>query len=164
MSKPLGRRLLRLLALPKMQERSAARALLAATLLLLVTAAPSFAAVRIQSSPGGRIGDYLMLFAMVRQSGENVVIDGPCLSACTLVLSVVPANRICVTRRAILGFHAAWTPDRRGRPHTQAEATQLMMDIYPPRVREWINHRGGLTRTLLVLRGRELARFYRRCG
>ena len=39
-------------------------------------------------------------------SGEKVIIDGPCLSACTLVLSTVPSNRICVTKRAVLGFHA----------------------------------------------------------
>ena len=139
------------------------RTILAAIVFTLLTALPTFATVRIESSPGGRIGDYLTLFTMVRQSGESVVIDGPCLSACTLVLSVVPAERICVTRRAILGFHAAWTPDRQGRPRTQAEATQLMMDIYPAGVRRWINRRGGLTRKLLVMRGRELAHFYRRC-
>ena len=49
---------------------------------------------------------YLEVFARVRQSGERVVIDGLCLSACTLVLSTIPRNRICVTRRAVLGFHA----------------------------------------------------------
>ena len=35
--------------------------------------------------------------------GEQVVIDGPCLSACT-ALGVIPRERICVTPRARLGF------------------------------------------------------------
>ena len=62
--------------------------------------------VRILSSPGGAVDAYLAAFSRVRQSGERVIIDGPCLSACTLVLSTIPRNRICVTRRAVLGFHA----------------------------------------------------------
>ncbi|MBV9564256.1 MAG: hypothetical protein JOY90_28020, partial [Bradyrhizobium sp.] len=61
------------------------------------------AEVRILASPGGQVGDFLDLFETVRASGERVVIDGPCLSACTLVLSIVPSQRICVTRRAVLG-------------------------------------------------------------
>ena len=73
------------------------------------------AEVRILASPGGQVGPFLDLFDQVRASGERVVIDGPCLSACTLVLSVVPNDRICVTRRAVLGFHAARSIDRRGR-------------------------------------------------
>src|SRR5580700_6068091 len=88
--------------------------------ILLVTmfcglALPGRAEVRILGSPGGQVGPFLDLFERVRGSGERVVIDGPCLSACTLVLSMVPGNRICVTRRAILGFHAARSVDPRGR-------------------------------------------------
>ena len=71
------------------------------------------AEVRILASPGGQVGDFLDLFEEVRNSGDRVVIDGPCLSACTLVLSIVPSQRICVTRRAVLGFHAARSIDRR---------------------------------------------------
>ena len=40
--------------------------------------------VRILASPGGQVGPFLDLFDRVRESGERVVIDGPCLSACTL--------------------------------------------------------------------------------
>jgi hypothetical protein len=136
---------------------------LVTSLLLLAAVPPAAAEVRIMSSPGGQIGQYLNLFAMVRQSGERVVIDGPCLSACTLVLSVVPKNRICVTRKAILGFHAAWDPDRRGRAITNAEATRLMLASYPAPVRRWIVRRGGLTAKTLLLRGRELRGMYRVC-
>jgi hypothetical protein len=119
--------------------------------------------VRILSSPGGRVGEFLDLFEAVSRSGERVVIDGPCLSACTLVLSIVPSERICVTRRAVLGFHAARSIDRRGRTYPEPEASELVLEAYPAPVRNWISRRGGLTSRLLLLRGRELAAMYRPC-
>ena len=91
------------------------------------------------------------------------MIDGPCLSACTLVLSAVPSNRICVTRRAVLGFHAARSIDRRGRFYAEPEASRAVLAAYPARVRGWISRRGGLTSRMLLLRGRELAAIYPRC-
>jgi hypothetical protein len=99
----------------------------------------------------------------VRESGERVVIDGPCLSACTLVLMTVPADRICVTRRAVLGFHAARSIDRRGRTYAEPEASREVQDAYPEPIRDWISRRGGLTSRMLLLRGRELAAFFPRC-
>jgi hypothetical protein len=120
--------------------------------------------VRIISSPGGQVGPFIDLFDKVKASGERVVIDGPCLSACTLVLSVVPSERICVTRRAVLGFHAARSIDRRGKVYAEPEASQLVLEAYPGPVRDWIVRRGGLTKRLLLLRGRELSAMYRSCN
>jgi hypothetical protein len=124
---------------------------------------PVRAEVRILASPGGEVGPFLKLFDRVRESGERVVIDGPCLSACTLVLSTVPSDRICVTRRAVLGFHAARSIDREGRLYAEPEASQAVLETYPEAVRGWISRRGGLTSRLLLLRGRELAAIYPRC-
>jgi hypothetical protein len=92
-----------------------------------------------------------------------VVIDGPCLSACTLVLSMVPNDRICVTRRAVLGFHAARSIDGRGRIYAEPEASKAVLAAYPEPVRGWIVRRGGLTSRLLLLRGRDLAAIFPRC-
>src|SRR6516225_10020600 len=131
--------------------------------IVALSAAPSRAEVRIIASPGGQVGPFLDLFEEVRASGERVVIDGPCLSACTLVLSIVPNERICVTRRAVLGFHAARSVDRRGRLYAEPEASQEVLHAYPAPVQDWINRRGGLTSRLLLLRGRELAAMYRPC-
>jgi hypothetical protein len=119
--------------------------------------------VRILASPGGQVGPFLDLFEKVRNSGERVVIDGPCLSACTLVLSMVPSDRICVTRRAVFGFHAARSMDRRGRLYAEPEASKLVLQAYPGPVRDWIISRGGLTSRLLMLRGRDLSAMYRPC-
>ena len=124
---------------------------------------PANAEVRILASPGGQVGPFLDLFERVRASGERVVIDGPCLSACTLVLSMVPNDRICVTRRAVLGFHAARSIDRRGRIYAEPAASELVLQAYPAPVRGWIRRRGGLTSRLLLLRGSELAAIYPTC-
>ncbi len=133
------------------------------SMVLCALALPARAEVRILASPGGEVGPFLDLFERVRASGERVVIDGPCLSACTLVLDMVPSNRICVTRRAILGFHAARSVDRRGRMYSEPEASAVVLEAYPTAVRNWIRHRGGLGSRLLLLRGRELAAIYPRC-
>jgi len=135
----------------------------AVTTMLCAIAMPAHSEVRILSSPGGQVGPFLDLFEGVRDSGERVVIDGPCLSACTLVLSLVPNDRICVTRRAVFGFHAARSIDRRGRTYAEPEASELVLEAYPAGVRNWIRRRGGLTSRLLLLRGRELAALYPTC-
>jgi len=139
------------------------KAILLAAVAGLLVPSPAQAEVRILASPGGQVGPFLDLFERVRDSGERVVIDGPCLSACTLVLSLVPNERICVTRRAVLGFHAARSIDRRGRMYAEPEASELVLQAYPAAVRGWIRRRGGLTSRLLLLRGRELAAIYPSC-
>jgi hypothetical protein len=131
--------------------------------IVVALAVPASAEVRILASPGGRVGPFLQLFEQVRASGERVVIDGPCLSACTLVLMSLPRSRICVTPRAILGFHAATSRDFFGRKVYEHEATGVVLAAYPPRVRDWIVRRGGLSSRLLLLRGAELAAMYPRC-
>jgi hypothetical protein len=131
--------------------------------LLCALAVPAGAEIRILGSPGGQVGPFIDLFDQVRASGERVVIDGPCISACTLVLSVVPNERICVTRRAVLGFHGARSMDRRGRMYAEPEASEQVLEAYPAAVRGWIRRRGGLTSRLLLLRGRELAAIYPMC-
>ena len=134
------------------------------TVVALFAMFPAHADVRILSSSGGAVDDYLRIFAQLRASGERIIIDGPCLSACTLVLSTIPKNRICVTRRAVLGFHAPqWVDPRSGRTSRTPEATRIVTQSYPAGVRAWIKKRGGLTGKLIYLRGRELGSLYRRC-
>jgi hypothetical protein len=137
-------------------------ALLGAAVAALAVSTAS-ATVRIKADPGGQIGPYLENLAVLRSSGERVVIDGPCLSACTMLLGVIPRERICVTSRARLGFHAAWHPGDDGRPVTSRVATQLLMDIYPQHVRSWIKVHGGLSPKMMYLTGHELSAMYPTC-
>jgi hypothetical protein len=140
------------------------RRLMCCVALSLVVIGPAYADVRIKSSAGGVAGSYLNFFSQVRKSGERVIIDGPCLSACTLVLSTIPRNRICVTRRAVLGFHAPFMVDQKsGRSFRSRDATRAFAASYPAEVRAWIRRKGGLKQKLIYLRGRELAALYPRC-
>ncbi len=133
----------------------------AAVVALSVTSAS--ATMRISEDRGGQIGHYLQTFSAVRSSGESVVIDGNCLSACTLVLGLVPHEKICATQRARLGFHAAWMPDRDGRPVTSPLGTDALWSIYPASVRRWINRHGGLSRKMIYMQGRELGGIVASC-
>ena len=139
-----------------------ATVLLAAALLLVGVRASS-AAVRIADDRGGKIGTYLDKYQSLRTSGETVIVDGYCASACTIVLGIVPRDRICVTSRANFGFHAAYDLDANGREVTNSGATRTLYSMYPSLVRRWIAARGGLKPQLIFLRGEELTSMYRPC-
>jgi hypothetical protein len=132
------------------------RGLLFGAAIVALSATSASATMRIAEDRGGQIGHYLQTFTELRSSGEKVVIDGNCLSACTLVLGLVPRERVCATQRARFGFHAAWMPDRNGRPVTSPLGTQALWNFYPASVRHWINRHGGLSRKMIFLQGREL--------
>src|SRR5438128_6512848 len=129
---------------------------LLAAVLLIAGMGASHAVVRIADDRGGRIGTYVDKYQDLRQSGDTVIIDGLCASACTIVLGAIPHDRICVTSHATLGFHAAWDFGTNGRAVTNAEATQMLYAMYPTPVRRWIAQRGGLTPRMPLLPGRQL--------
>jgi hypothetical protein len=137
---------------------------LVCVVMLAAPVAPASATMRISEDRGGQIGQYLQNYATLRSSGEHVVVDGNCLSACTLLLGVIPRDRICATSRARFGFHAAWMPDDNGRPVTSPLGTEALWNIYPPSVRRWINHHGGLTRHMIFMQGTALQGVVASCG
>jgi hypothetical protein len=125
-----------------------------ATLACIVNSAQ--ATMRIVADHGGSVSKYLQAFARVRSTGERVVIDGDCMSACTLVLGLVPSNQVCATPRARFGFHVASIVNNAGRPLASATATQALWNVYPAAVQRWINQHGGLSRKMIYLEGPEL--------
>jgi hypothetical protein len=138
--------------------------------LLFVAAAATLSASRAQativisSDRGGLISDYAARFINARQSGERVVIDGPCLSACTLVVGMVSRDKVCATPKAVLGFHSAWRRMAGGKRVNDSEASQAMLDVYPTGLRKWIAQRGGLSSNIIFLYGRELAEIVPPCA
>ena len=130
---------------------------------LLAAAGTSHAAVRIAHDRGGQIGRYLERYDQLRASGQTVIIDGLCASSCTIVLAAIPPERICVTRKANLAFHAAWDFGAHGRVVTNPGATRMLYLMYPSQVRHWIANRGGLSSRMIFLRGRQLEAMYRPC-
>ena len=136
---------------------------LLAAVLLLASVGASQAVVRIADDRGGRIGTYVDRYQDLRNSGQAVIIDGLCASACTIVLGAIPRDKICVTSHATLGFHAAWDFGANGRAITNPEATQMLYSMYPAPVKRWISQRGGLTPHMIFLRGRQLQTMYKPC-
>ena len=89
-------------------------ALPVALLLSILAVNAACAETRIGDDRGGSLGKYLLMFAAIRDSGERVIIDGDCFSACTLITAMIPKSRVCITDRAALGFHAGWVDDETG--------------------------------------------------
>jgi hypothetical protein len=147
-----------------MKWRTLVAGALASAVFCVLMSSFASAEVRIVGDPGGEVASYLHKYQEIRDSGEHVVIDGPCLSACTLLTGIIPRDRICVTARAMLGFHAASYYDDASRQFVPTRSgSRVVMRLYPPAIRSWIARHGGLTPQLIQLRGRELAAMYQTC-
>lgn len=101
---------------------------------------PSRAELHITRDAGGDFLAYRSQVSGLHSSGERVVIDGLCGSACTMVLNL-PASQICATPRGVFVFHSA--RDQWGLPHPAAN-DELLDHVYPRAVRDFIVRRGGL--------------------
>ena len=112
---------------------------------------------------GGGLGVFTHAAELIRKERRWVVIDGRCISACT-ILADKARDRVCITHRATLEFHS-------GRvtilgiiplPHTDVYALP-----YSPPIVRWINGKGGMpsadTGELLVMNYREASRFWPTC-
>lgn len=143
--------------------RRVAASVSAIVFLWMIGGEANAAQIRITQDPGGLISNHIRTFEEVRNGGHDVVIDGPCFSACTLVLGMIPQERLCVTRRARLGFHAAWAYAPDGSKVMSESGTAQLWRIYPHSVRQWITRNGGLSSRMIVLRGRQLTSMVRAC-
>jgi hypothetical protein len=121
------------------------------TLAALVLCAPALAAdaLVIRDDPGGALTEYASHYRAIARSGEHVVIDGDCISACTMIFGRVPANRVCVTPNAVFGFHSASygavDENRQPIPGEQRftlAGTRELTARYPAAVRAAIRRRG----------------------
>src|SRR5262249_25491842 len=65
---------------------------------------------------GGVLKSYDAKYRAIAERGENVVIDGDCASACTIILGIVPRTNVCVTARARLGSICGSTRSRSSWP------------------------------------------------
>jgi hypothetical protein len=112
---------------------------------------------RVTRDHGGDIAKKYWQYRKLAEQGYRFVIDGPCMSSCTFILAYAP-SRVCVTERAVLGFHNAYLPIIPGVLNVQVprEITEWMMQQYPPLVRQWVIANGGLGRNMIYLQGEAL--------
>jgi hypothetical protein len=133
--------------------------ILASTLLWTLPAS----ALTITYDPGGFIPMYVAKMQRAAAMGERVIIDGNCLSACTMTLGIIPPENVCATPRAVLGFHSAFTPTPWGQKMDYPPGTLQMVSHYPPAIRTWIRHHGGLHPSFIYLRAPEIFQYVRPC-
>lgn len=138
-------------------------------LVLLYGCVFSAVAAVIRDDNGGFIPVYDRRFKALARKGEQVIIDGKCKSACTLLLAHVPIERICVTPRASFGFHQQrWLYYRTGKITSAIDLTKQVFDSYPAPIQKWIEARGGWRKMPnhprhWYLRGAELEAIIKRC-
>jgi hypothetical protein len=134
---------------------------------LLITILPAPAAQRVTFSPGGRIDHFYETYTQWRLSGELVVIDGFCISACTFAVGLIPPDRLCVTPYARFAFHSATYTNHQGQRVFAREGSRLAWYIYPQNVRELLLRRGwqkGMEHDeLIYVEGKELHTIVRPC-
>jgi hypothetical protein len=120
-------------------------------------------ALTITNDPGGLIPMYVARMQSAAAMGERVIIDGNCLSACTMTLGIIPRQNVCATPRAVLGFHSAFTPNPWGQKMDYPPGTLQMVSHYPPAIRAWIKRHGGLHPSLIYLRAPEIFQYVMPC-
>ena len=133
--------------------------ILASTLLCTLPAN----AMTITNDGGGLIPMYVERMQRAAAMNERVIIDGNCLSACTMTLGIIPPQNVCATQRAVLGFHSAYTPTPWGQKMDYPPGTLEMVSHYPPAIRAWIKRHGGLHPSLIYLRAPEIFQYVRAC-
>lgn len=105
------------------------KALVLALCLLATPAAAETYTIGPASDPGGEIFRYIQKYMDWHDEHADVRVVGECVSACTLVLGMIPPAHICATANAEFGFHSA----SRGGEYAP-DMTSVMWNTYPRRV------------------------------
>jgi hypothetical protein len=88
----------------------------------------------VTMDPGGSIFQYADAYRKDRDANTKFIIDGPCISACTLITVFIKPENVCVTDAALFGFHSAGIAGPMGTEFS-AEATRLIWHWYSPKIR-----------------------------
>jgi len=91
----------------------------------------------IHFSAGGRLLEFAEKYNDIEERGGRVVIDGLCISACTLVLGLVTLDRVCATPRGVFAFHSATVNDQ-----FSLDGTGILWAMMPEQVREFFRQQG----------------------
>lgn len=134
--------------------------------LAMMTAVPAQAQLRITFDPGGVISEFIDKYDAIQRSGGKVIIDGHCISACTLVTALVDNENVCITKRARLGFHSATARTPISSTYSK-EATEMLWGLFPENVRLLVNRVGwdGISEhpAIVYVENAALRTLYREC-
>jgi hypothetical protein len=102
---------------------------------------PVSSPVVMHGGMGGLISAHQDRFALLKQNNATVEMRSGCWSACTLITSYIPKDRLCFEKGAFLAFHAPRTAELYPRIHWHL--TRVMYTSYPAEIHQWIDNRGG---------------------
>ncbi len=112
---------------------------------------------------GGDLANYLGAAREALREHTQIVINGWCVSACSLVADKVRPH-VCITSNAQFGFHKTWDlVIRRDGEEFYAPGRHNKL-IYTRALQRWIEKKGGEPRTgLLTMSNEEAGAFWPRC-
>jgi hypothetical protein len=128
----------------------------------------------VRYSPGGHMALFAIKYDRMSRTGEKLVIDGGCWSACTMFLGFIRPENVCVTERAKLGFHTATETADHGKKkswvHSQ-DGTKRLWSLYPENIKAALRKRGWngdrywiAHPDFVVLQGKTLRALVRPCN
>lgn len=125
--------------------------------------------ILIQSDHGGYVDDYEAHYAASRKRGDLYKIDGLCISACTFITGTIPVDRVCITKYARMGFHAAWYRDDDDKKQFADDGTSIGWQLFSPEIIALLKKKGWngpeQNQDKLIWVGfDELKQIYRVCG
>ncbi len=136
-------------------------AILRLALVSLVFSTLTTRAHEIDIDLGGSLDKYWYDYQKIKATGESVIVKRKCESACTLVLSIIPLERICVAEGAEFRFHA---PRYHGTQQISRLDAEILFRTYPDKVQKWIVANRALeSLQYKTLRGAELEAIVNRC-
>ena len=119
----------------------------------------------IRYSPGGLIERFKADALRLRAQGRLMVIDGECISACTVAADRARPNA-CITPRATLHFHKQYVWDVKGCFIHRSD----MYHDYSAEFAAWVRGKGGFPgddlqdNALLKMSNAEASAFFPRCA
>ena len=94
--------------------------------------------IHIGKDYGGNVLEYIEKYSEWREGDMKVRVDGLCISACTLMLGLLPKKNVCADDTAHFGFHSA----RYATGEFAWEATRLIWNTYPEKVKKMLIDKG----------------------
>lgn len=114
----------------------------------------------IEYSPGGSVIAFAMKAGYLIFNKIPVIVDGPCMSACTILIDMDRAN-VCLTSNAVFGYHQAFYEDEEGTYH------YFPIPFETPGLNKFLDAHGGEPAdhlTILAVPFEFMKQFYRPCA
>lgn len=115
----------------------------------------------IEASTGGSVEYFILKGMQLLADGTPIIVDGPCESACTLLIDVARKN-VCLTTNAILMYHRAALRDTDGKI-----VSTFPLNYEAPGLNDYLKSRGGLPEpdaaNLLMVPFEQAKQFYKPC-